>query len=413
MRPNSSHLDLAPSLARVARGDLCAGCGGCAAIAPDAIKMAESADGFLRPVQQGQVSSAQDTQIAAICPGLTQTVLVDDRKDHPLWGPFLTMQTGHATDADLRFAGASGGGLSALAAWLLGTGKVDAILQIKADPDNPVGNVAVLSRTRAEVQAAAGSRYAPAAPLAVIPDLPEDAQRIAFIGKPCDCAALRALCDHDPQLAARFPVILSFFCAGTPSLQGAAAVLAALDTDLAQAQAFRYRGNGWPGAATVTRTNGETAQMSYHESWGRILSRHVQHRCKICADGTGTAADIVCADAWESDEEGYPLFEEGEGTSLFVARTASGAALLGEAEGAGALTLNLFSVPNLAAIQPGQTKRRRVLLARLLALRLLGKPTPTYRGLSLRAAAKGAPFRLLVRNFLGTLRRGLFPKGRS
>ena len=50
--------------------------------------------------------------------------------------------------------------------------------------------------------------------------------------------------------------------------------------------------------------------MSYHNSWGKILSRHVQHRCKICADGTGNPADLVCADAWHADDEGYPLFEE-------------------------------------------------------------------------------------------------------
>jgi coenzyme F420 hydrogenase subunit beta len=37
--------------------------------------------------------------------------------------------------------------------------------------------------------------------------------------------------------------------------------------------------------------------MSYADSWGGILSRHVQFRCKICPDGTGGFADVVCADA--------------------------------------------------------------------------------------------------------------------
>ena len=358
-------------------------------------------------MQTGPVDAAEDARIAAICPGLVQEVEAAGRVDDPLWGPHVAMRQGHATDPALRFAGASGGGLSALAAWLIESGTVEAVLQVKADPDRAVGNVATISRSRADVLEAAGSRYAPAAPLAILPDIAAGPTRLAFIGKPCDAAALRAMAARDPALAARFPVILSFFCAGTPSLKGAEAVLEALGSGPADAQAFRYRGNGWPGMATVTRRTGETAAMSYHDSWGRILSRHVQHRCKICADGTGTAADIVCADAWESDAAGYPVFEEAEGTSLVVARTPEGAALLARAEAAGAIVLAPFDAATLAAIQPGQRNRRRALLARLAALRLLGRPVPRYRGLKLREAAGQAGLRFLMRNFLGTLRRGL------
>ena len=39
-----------PSLTRVARGDLCAGCGACAGVAPAAIRMEQAAPGFLRDV---------------------------------------------------------------------------------------------------------------------------------------------------------------------------------------------------------------------------------------------------------------------------------------------------------------------------------------------------------------------------
>ena len=49
----------------------------------------------------------------------------------------------------------------------------------------------------------------------------------------------------------------------------------------------------------ATLRDGSERSTSYHESWGNILSKHVQHRCKVWADGTGVAADLVCADAWE------------------------------------------------------------------------------------------------------------------
>jgi coenzyme F420 hydrogenase subunit beta len=147
--------------------------------------------------------------------------------------------------------------------------------------------------------------------------------------------------------------------------------------------------------------------MSYHESWGGILSKHVQHRCKICADGTGTAADIVCADAWESDAEGYPVFDEAPGVSLVMARTQHGAEIIAAAEAAGQIETGAFDIGALAAIQPGQRERRRALLARLIALRILGRPVPRYRGLDLWAAARQNPVSRNLRNFLGMLRRGL------
>lgn len=404
--PAASAFD-SPALARVARGDLCSGCGGCAAIAPDRISIAEDAKGFLRPKQSGDLTAREEDLIARTCPGLIQEVDAAGRRDDALWGPYIAMHTGAASDAALRFAGASGGGLSGLAAWLVSSGTVQAVVQVTADPDRAVGNTVTISRNRDDILAAAGSRYAPASPLSILPDIPEDLTRLAFIGKPCDAAALRALAAHDPKIAARFPVILSFFCAGTPSLKGAEAVLAALDTKPDEAAAFRYRGNGWPGQATVSRRDSSTASMSYHDSWGKILSKHVQHRCKICADGTGVSADIVCADAWESDAAGYPLFEEAEGSSLIVARTALGADLLAKAEAGGALTLAPFDTGTLAAIQPGQRNRRRALAARLAALRIAGRPVPRYVGLQLLAAARQAGPKTLLRNFLGTLRRTL------
>ena len=147
--------------------------------------------------------------------------------------------------------------------------------------------------------------------------------------------------------------------------------------------------------------------MTYHDSWGKILSKHVQHRCKICADGTGVAADIVCADAWEADAAGYPVFSEAQGVSLIVARTPLGAQVIAAAVAAGRIRTEAFDVATLAGIQPGQRERRRALWARLAALRLVGRPVPDYRGLQIAAAARQNPVARNIKNFLGTLRRAL------
>ncbi len=408
-RPMPVPVPVSTSLARIARGDLCAGCGACAGLAPERVAMAEAPPGFLRPVQYGPLTAGAEAAIAAACPGLGQTAEAAGRMDDVLWGPHLGMRTGWATDPALRHAASSGGALSALLLHLLYSGRVEAVIANGPDPEHPARNETRVLTDAAGVLAAAGSRYAPSAPLAGLAGwLAEHratGRRFAFTGKPCDAAALRALSARDAELAAAFPVILSFFCAGVPSHAGGKAVLRALQAP--DAVAFRYRGMGWPGRATATRADGSEASMSYHESWGGILSKHVQHRCKICADGTGTAADLVCADAWEADAQGYPKFAEAPGVSLIVARTALGQALLAEAEAAGRLATAPFDPATLAAIQPGQRERRRALLARLLALRLVGRPVPAYCGLHLTAAARQNPVLRNARNFLGTLRRAL------
>ncbi len=365
------------------------------------------AAGFLRPVQNTALTDAQDARIAGICPGLGLTQDASGRKDHPLWGPYVSVHRCHATSPALRHRASSGGGLSAVLIHLLETGAVDRVLQVGADPDLPIGNRVVLSDSPEDIFDNAGSRYAPSAPLADIAPLLDSADRIAFVGKPCDVAALRALARQDPRVDERFPFMLSFFCAGVPSLAGAREVVSRLGVSEAALSAFRYRGDGWPGFATATDLRGEAFRMSYADSWGGILSRHVQFRCKICPDGTGGFADLVCADSWESDARGYPLFSEAEGISLIMSRTEKGEELLRSVQDAGHVEIFPFDIDALETIQPGQRGKRRLTLSRIAALSVLRRPVPAFRGFHLWHNARRAGLAALTKNFLGTLRRVL------
>jgi len=401
-----------PALGKVDRGALCAGCGGCALAAPGKIEMRYSGSGYLRPVQTAPFSAEEENRVMNTCPGLGQAVDPDGRTDDAMWGPYVNMRTGHACDERLRFVASSGGGLSGLLVSLLASGKVDAVYHNRADPDRPLANIPVISETAADILAGAGSRYAPSAPLAGLAELADDPRRFAFVGKPCDVAALRALQADDPKLRDRFPVLISFFCAGVPSLAGAEAVLTALDTTPGETVAFRYRGHGWPGRATATHKDGSERSMTYHDSWGLILSRHVQHRCKLCADGAGMAADAVFADAWVSDENGYPLFEEEAGQSLIVARTELGAQVLEDAEQSGHIASQPFDVSELDRMQKGQVWRRRTLLARIVGLAATFQPYPRYENLHLADCARRTGLGENLKFFFGMIYRVAKRRGR-
>lgn len=397
---------------RIVAADLCTGCGACAALAPERIEMRQTDDGFLRPEAQKLPRDLALT-VMQICPGSGQQGTTTAPHHHMLWGGYHRVAQGWAADDALRFAAASGGALSAMLTGLLESGDVDGVLQIGADPENPLGNINVVSRNRGDVMRAAASRYAPSAPLMDVPALLEQGGRYAFVGKPCDVSALRSWAKLDARVDAVFPVKLSFFCAGVPSVQGAEDIVEKLGFAPQEVTAFRYRGNGWPGRATAVGRDQKSNSMSYHDSWGGVLSRHVQPRCRICADGTGDAADLAFGDAWQTDAAGYPVFQERDGVSLILARTQLGDQLLTRASAQGWLRSDTLSIDAIEAMQPGQTRRRRDLLGRLMGRVLSGTPIPKYRDLGIWGCGRTVSVWRTLRAALGMMRRCHLRRGQS
>lgn len=394
-----------PTVARVVRGELCTGCGLCAAIAPNSIRMAEMAPGYLRPAPTGEaVSPEAERVIAESCPGAVVAEWGGAENIHPYWGPWRQVLTGAATDPEVRFEGSSGGAISALLIHALESGLVDRVLHVAADPDDPTRNVTAISRTRADVLARAGSRYTSSSPMAVIEAALAEGGRLAFVGKPCDASALRRLARQDARIAEHVPIVISFFCGGIPSHSGVGRILKTLGVPPAEVVEFRYRGRGWPGAC-VARTAEGSAEMSYADSWGGHLSKEVQFRCKICPDAVGGVADIACADAWYGDDDGYPSFEEAEGRSLIMSRSEAGERFLRGALAAGVLEAEDLPVGEIDRMQPSQARRKRLVLARTASLPFTLMPTPKMDGLGVGEAARRAGIREALQNFLGTMRR--------
>jgi coenzyme F420 hydrogenase subunit beta len=391
----------------VTTNGLCTGCGLCVAIAPPGqIRMQMNCSGFIRPVVSGPLTAATSQAISQVCPGLTVAHDSEVQNYHPLWGPLASVQTGHAVDPNIRMKGSSGGAISALACYLLRSGKVDYIAQVAVDRKNPLENALQLSSSYADVMYAAGSRYAPSAPLQGLRELLSTGKRFAFVGKPCDVAALRQYARVNPEVNKSIRYMLSFMCAGVPSAHGTDAVIRKLGADPKRIRSFRYRGDGWPGMARAVLDDGQSFEMDYNTSWGTILNKHLQFRCKICPDGTGEFADVTCADAWYG-QDGYPDFTERDGRSLVLGRTKAGTALLEAATQAGDLYLETLAPSQVEQMQPYQADRKRVVLGRVAATRLARGIAPRYRNLGLLKASLGTSPLHWLRNCWGTLRRAV------
>lgn len=391
------------SVRDVAERHLCTGCGACAYLEPDVIRMVDDVEVGLRPV----VADGGGRESLTACPGVeipTPPRVEDSELSRlrPGWGPVLEVWEGHSTDEVVRHRGSSGGVATALGMFAVEAGGYAGVLHIRARADQPHRNETVLSTDVEQVAGAVGSRYAPASPCDGLSEIEQAEGPCVFVGKPCDVAGARAAAGIRPALAERLGLTVAIFCAGTPSTRGTMKMLEVMGVDdPAELQELRYRGHGWPGMAAAARTDGgATRELTYQESWGEILQEHRQWRCRLCADHTGEHADISVGDPW------YRELEPGEpGRSLVIVRTARGREALRAAMASGHLSLEQIDPELLPASQPSLLRTRGSVWGRITTLALLGLPAPRYPGVSMFRYWLKLSLKAKLQSVIGTARR--------
>lgn len=401
-----------PALAeQVVRSGNCSGCGLCTQL-DRRLTMQLDAEGFARPVfRAGPEPSELERRTSArefkrACPGrrvhspATERAAAKNATAYRHLGGAVSVWQGHAVDPALRYAGSSGGVLTALQSWLLSAHKVERVATVAVSPSQPSRSEPVTLTTSEAASGVGGSRYAPSPALAN-PDT--QTPGTAIVAKPCEVAAMKQLAECRNE---RPPILLTFFCAGVPSQHATDELVASVNVNPERLVSMRYRGEGWPGSFAARDADGNAGSRSYDDSWGAVLGKQTQWRCKFCVDGVGESGDIAVGDFWESDERGYPVFDEGEGTSVVIARTPRGHELLLEAFRDGVLNLRPADLGAVMPVQPLQVDRRRTLAGRLLGVRLAGRRTPGYRGYSLLALAWRYPYPNL-RAMPGALKRAI------
>lgn len=394
-------MSLSEAISRVVEAGNCSGCGACALLSDD-IRMDLSSEGHLRPVlpvRSEAKDSVPTTLFLAICPGVRDEPPAsppEARRD-VTWGNIVGVYEGQAEDLHERHNGASAGVIGALARWLVSTRECQRVFAVVAK-GNSLTSEAKVVRASSEIPTTQGSRYQPASSIQMAKDYQEGD---LVIGKPCEISALRR---HSLQTGRAAPLLISFFCGGTPSQLGTTRIVAAMGLEPTEAIAIRFRGHGWPGPTTVVTRSGTEHRMEYEKSWGDVLNRHLQWRCKICPDGIGEHADIVVADYWRLDEDNQVTFEESNARSIVIARTVRGQDLLDRAKSLRILSLRPESVDNVATVQEHHQSRRDFLAGRLIGRKLAGGLVPQYRGYSLLRRGLYSP-RRMVGAAIGAFRR--------
>lgn len=361
---------------RIVKAGFCVGCGLCESIyGRNNCQMILFKNGFYYPIKR---TSFEDRGIKSFCPGIK----VNDNRKHDVWGYVEKVEEAWSTEKALRFKAASGGVSSALAIYLLESKKVDGILQTGIKEGSSIYNELKVSHNREDVFNNAQSRYAPSLTLSRIKQvLDSNDNTYAYIGKPCDIAGIRNFLSTYPQYNGRIKYTISIFCAGMPSYNATQKVYEQSGKN--EMPIFiKYRGEGWPGNFKALWKDGSKYEISYNDSWGKVLGRNLGFRCKICPDGIGMLADIAVGDSWNT-QNGYPDFTEADGRNFCFIRSQIGLKLFNDAVNAGYIECRELNPKKVKYMQAYQYDRRHMVPWRVLAANVLSGLILNFRGLGL------------------------------
>ena len=371
----------------------CTGCGLCKAL--NGIELKKDSKGFWHPTESFELSNR-------ICP--ISGVHTSNLDYTDIWGRNKAVYLGWSNDTVLRNKASSGGIISEVACYLLLSKKVDEIIHVGVDLTCPTKTTVYFSKTPDDVVSHCGSRYCISSPLSELNRL-EKGKKYAFIGKPCDVVALRNYMVLKPELNDNIPYLLSFFCMGLPSDDAQIKLLYQLKCE--DCASLDYRGNGWPGYATAIDKKGFKHEITYNESWGKILGRDLMPACRFCIDGIGEMADIACGDAWFLTKDNKPDFSEHKGRNVIFSGTDKGEKLLQEMFLQKLISLRTYNnyKEELPLIQTSQWNRRREMSVRILAMKLLLQDYPSYNKKVLKQFSKGLSRKQNIKILFGTVKR--------
>lgn len=376
------------SLSDIVDNGLCIGCGLCQSIAGnDKIKISMSSKGRLEPKEINKLQSDTFEKIKKVCPGVIVEGLpkneIDKNSKHDLiWGYYRSLLYSWSTNEQIRFQSSTGGLLNGLSLYLLETKKVDFILHTAGDPSHPMRSLPKFSYTKEDLlNSESRSRYGPASPLSRFNEALDTNQNFAFVGKPCDIAAIRQLSKSDNRVDKQCKYLLTLVCGGSTEFTKSQDFIKSFDVKEEDLTEFRYRGYGNPGKMYIKTKTGKEFDREYNSFWGEESTWRVHFRCKICPDAIGECSDIAALDTWRG---GSPKGED-EGYNAAIVRTKKGSDLLNDAIKSGYIMKgDELKIEDINDFQPHQVNKKKAVYARHLGMKNKNIPTLSTNGLRIK-----------------------------
>lgn len=362
------------SLGNIVKSNCCIGCGLCAYLIPERVKMHLDYTGQIQPqVQDGSFQSGALYDAAMrVCPfsdagphenALGPLLYSKTCSYHPEIGYFANTYAGHVANLDHRLNSSSGGIVTWLGSTMLQERMIDGVIHVtprQRDSTNPLLFKYSISTTLENLWSGAKSKYYPVELSQVLTIVKETPGRYVLIGVPCFIKAARRLAAIDATIAARLPYMIGLVCGHLKSSFFAELLACQLGVPYENLSAFDFRvklpgrsASGY-GVSAIGGGNGRTEPSSalFGADWGLHLFRY--GACYFCDDVFAETADIAVGDAW------LPAYNsDWRGDSIVVTRHAVFAEMIENGIKSAELVLDRIPPSQAAASQSGGLRDRR------------------------------------------------------
>ncbi len=380
----------------VVRRGLCTRCGTCVGACPADNLFMDDPLGACLPSPRDRCTGCG--LCLAACPGATvdfaplERALFGEGVSEPFLGVARRAYVVHAADAATRRAGSSGGVVTALLLHLLDRREIAGALVFAPVEGEPWHGWGGIARTRAEVLAAAQSRYHLSPLNTALRDIPAGAGTYAYVGLPCQVHGLRKL---QSEVGVRRDLglspVIGLYCGNNLYYAATRAMLKKLGIRRPEELvSLRYREGVWPGSFWARTSDGRERAISKLD-FNQAIPFYVNRRCLFCIDLTNELDDLSVGDGWA--KEGG----EQEGWSVAIARTERGDDLLRGAVAAGTLVAEEIGLADARRMHSHAFDLKKIgAPLRLRLWRACGVPVPRYDRSSPRVGAARRLFEIVV-----------------
>jgi coenzyme F420 hydrogenase subunit beta len=255
-------------------------------------------------------------------------------------GNYKSVIAARSTDRDILKKAQDGGIVTTLFAYALEEGIIDGAI-VAGPSDEPWKPKPAVVTTKAELLAAAGTRYTISPNLSLIKEATRSygLDRVGIVGTPCQIQAVRkvqlypiGMRDVDDKIA----LALGIFCMENLSYQALEAIV---EDHCNQKMESVTKMDVGKGKFTVYTERGAVSQMPL-----KLLHKYVQPGCNVCLDYVANLADI------SSGSVGSP-----DGWSTVFVRSTKGNAVWD-----GAIDAGLFETKPMDQVKPGLDMVRKL-----------------------------------------------------
>lgn len=366
------------NLKTIVNNNLCISCGACSGLNPGEISLIEKKGMFI-PTFNKKYSN-YDLEYS-ICPGkgydiekMSEALFPDYEHSNIEIGKYIDFSAIQYNEPKYLENASSGAIMTGFANYCLTNNIVNGVIvtKFKYTVNGPVP-ISYIAQTEDEILESQGSKYMPVPILDILPEIRKFKGKLAFIGTPCQIAALRLLQEKDSELN-KVIITIGNFCGGFRDFRESRRLFKLFNIDEKSISFFRFRGEGQPGSMLI-KDSKKQIKLKYPE-YARLTGYTKYKRCRLCVDATAELADLSCGDAW------LPRFKNtGNNWSIIVTRSKKVHSLIEEMREKKLVTTEKITLEELKNSQKDNLTSKKIRQNSRMALyKLANKKVPYFYG---------------------------------